>query len=97
MLCGVRLSRAWYGYRAHIIYNVLIRSCHRLGEGQGLRCVGLSACAYGHTLAGVKADRGVGGALLLVLSSSASNARDRRTRVDVKRLKRVVVALLLKS
>ena len=40
---------------------------------------------------------GRGGALLLVLSSSASNARDRRTRVDVKRLKRVVVALLLKS
>ena len=46
---------------------------------------------------GREADRGVEGALLLVLSSSASNARDRRTRVDVKRLKRVVVALLLKS
>ena len=54
MLCGVRSSRARYGYSAYIIYNVIIRSCHRLREGQGLRCVGLSACAYGHTLAGVR-------------------------------------------
>ena len=54
MLCGARSSRARYGYSAHILYNVIIRSCHRSSEGQGLRCVGLSACAYGHTLAGVR-------------------------------------------
>ena len=52
MLCGVCSSRARYS--AHIIYNVIIRSCHRSSEGQGLRCDGLSACAYGHTLAGVR-------------------------------------------
>ena len=36
MLCGVRSLRARYGYRAHIIYNVIIRSCHTDDHGKGL-------------------------------------------------------------